>query len=249
MKLGVQMYTVREYAKTLEDFEETLKKIADIGYKSVQVSGTCAYEGDWLAEKLKENGLTADSTHYNYNEILHNTEEVIKKHKLFNCKYIGIGAMPDEGSNYEEFKEFVPNAAKTMKDNGAYLIYHNHAFDYKRIVDGKPMLHDMAERFSPDILGLTLDCYWITAGGYDAVEEIHRFAGRIPCVHYKDMNEDRKRFAVIGEGILDMEKITEAYIECGAQFAFVEQDDCYGENPFDCLKRSYKYLRSLGVKD
>ena len=54
MKLGVQMYTVREYAKTLEDFEETLKKIADLGYKSVQVSGPCAYEGDWLAEKLKE---------------------------------------------------------------------------------------------------------------------------------------------------------------------------------------------------
>ena len=32
MEIGAQLYTVREFCKTLEDFEETLKKIADIGY-------------------------------------------------------------------------------------------------------------------------------------------------------------------------------------------------------------------------
>ena len=30
MEIGAQLYTVREFCKTLEDFEETLKKIAEI---------------------------------------------------------------------------------------------------------------------------------------------------------------------------------------------------------------------------
>lgn len=44
MEIGAQLYTVREHTKTLEDFSRTLEKIAAIGYRNVQVSGTCAYE-------------------------------------------------------------------------------------------------------------------------------------------------------------------------------------------------------------
>ena len=51
MKIGAQLFSVREHMKNLADFEETLKKIADIGYTSVQVSGSCEYEAEWLAEK------------------------------------------------------------------------------------------------------------------------------------------------------------------------------------------------------
>ena len=40
MKIGAQLYTVRDFCKTLDDFSETLKKVADIGYTTVQVSGT-----------------------------------------------------------------------------------------------------------------------------------------------------------------------------------------------------------------
>lgn len=30
MKIGAQLYTVRDYTKNLDDFAETLKKVADI---------------------------------------------------------------------------------------------------------------------------------------------------------------------------------------------------------------------------
>ena len=41
MEIGAQLFTVRDYAKTLDDFAKTLEKIAKIGYRVVQVSGTC----------------------------------------------------------------------------------------------------------------------------------------------------------------------------------------------------------------
>lgn len=39
MKLGAQMFTVREQCKTPEEIEIALEKIAQIGYRAVQVSG------------------------------------------------------------------------------------------------------------------------------------------------------------------------------------------------------------------
>ena len=30
------------------------------------------------------------------------------------------------------------------------------------------------------------------------------------------------------------------------QYLLVEQDDCYGEDPFDCLRRSYDHIQAMG---
>lgn len=57
MIVGAQLYTVRDFCKTPEDLAETLKKIADIGYTSVQLSGTCAVKAEWLKKELDKNAL------------------------------------------------------------------------------------------------------------------------------------------------------------------------------------------------
>ena len=74
MKIGAQLFTVRESCTTLDDFAQTLDRVADIGYTTVQVSGTCAYEADWLAEQLKRTGLTCNLTHYNLDRIRTETD-------------------------------------------------------------------------------------------------------------------------------------------------------------------------------
>ena len=43
LKVVAQLYTVRDFCKDLDGFALTLKKIADIGYKYVQVSGMRPY--------------------------------------------------------------------------------------------------------------------------------------------------------------------------------------------------------------
>ena len=43
MEIGAQFYTLRDFCKDTYSFAETLKKVADIGYKAVQISGTCGY--------------------------------------------------------------------------------------------------------------------------------------------------------------------------------------------------------------
>ena len=43
----------------------------------------------------------------------------------------------------------------------------------------------------------------------------------------------------IYEGILDYDAYINALYDAGCEYALVEQDFTYDEDPFDCLKRSY----------
>ena len=56
-------------------------------------------------------------------------------------------------------------------------------------------------------------------------------------------------FAEVGEGNLDMPAIMEAGLESGAQYFFVEQDDPYGRDPFECLESLANHLRKMGYAD
>ena len=94
MQIGAQFYTVREQCQTLEGLSESLKKAADIGYRTVQISGTCAYEPEWLREELQKNGLTCAVTHTAADTLADDTGRVIAGHEIFGCRYIGLGMMP-----------------------------------------------------------------------------------------------------------------------------------------------------------
>ena len=65
MRIGAQFYTVRDFCKTPEDLAQSLRRVADIGYTTVQISGTCAYDPAWLRDRLRENGLDRKSTRLN----------------------------------------------------------------------------------------------------------------------------------------------------------------------------------------
>ena len=62
MKIGVQFFTIRDFCKNTADLDESLKKVADIGYRHIQLSGVCPYEADWMADRLNAYGLKADIT-------------------------------------------------------------------------------------------------------------------------------------------------------------------------------------------
>ena len=94
MKIGAQFFTIRDYCKTPEDLDESMKRVADIGYKHIQLSGVCAYEADWMAERLATYGLKADITHFSYDKIIKETDATIVFHDTIRCKYIGIGLNP-----------------------------------------------------------------------------------------------------------------------------------------------------------
>ncbi len=253
MKIGAQFYTLRDKATNLTDFAESLKKVADIGYTEVQISGVCKYEAEWLRNELKKNGLECVLTHWSPDEIRDDPLIVKKFHDVFGCKNIGIGCMPGGLALGEEhlvsFIENFTEPAKILFENGAKLFYHNHDMEFRKCADGDMIINKILEAFPAEHLGMTFDTYWAEYAGQSASEWITKMAGRVECIHLKDLLVvgEEKRMAPVGYGELDFEKIITCASDAGAEHLLVEQDHTYGEDPFECLAKSYKYLKSLGL--
>lgn len=250
MKLGAQFYTIRQSCQTLDDLSESLKRVADIGYETVQISGTCEYDPKWLKEQLDANGLQCVITHTDPALITGQTGEVIRNHDILNCDCVGLGGYGFSEETPEVdvekfFADFGP-AAKLMAQNGKYFMYHNHDREFRKI-GGKTILELLAEGMPADQLGFTLDVFWVQAGGGDPAYWLEQLKGRVPCIHLKDYAFGKK-MAVLGEGNINFDRILEKAETAGTKYLLVEQDDCNGEDPFDCLKRSYNYMKARGFK-
>lgn len=247
MEIGAQMFTVRDFCQDLSGLSEALKKIADIGYRCVQVSGTCAYDADWLRSELQKNGLQCVITHTPPAALQNDTQRVIRDHDRFGCDYIGLGFF-DFGADAEHYDAFLDTykpVAAALRQGGKYFMYHHHDYEFRKIGD-RTILQKLAEDFAPAEMGITLDTFWVQAGGGDPAQYLELLAGRVPCIHLKDFAYGRK-MAVIGEGNINFDRVFQAAEQSGTRYMLVEQDDCNGEDPFDCLRRSYARLRSWGL--
>ncbi|HEY3291819.1 MAG TPA: sugar phosphate isomerase/epimerase, partial [Anaerolineae bacterium] len=56
--LAAQLYTLREFCKTADDFAKSMHKVRDIGYTAVQVSGIGPLAPAEVKAVLDANGLT-----------------------------------------------------------------------------------------------------------------------------------------------------------------------------------------------
>lgn len=258
MKTGAQLYTIRAYTQNEKDFARSMKRIAGIGYKTVQIS---AVGREIRPERIREicdgEGLEIVLTHCDVNRILYDTDALIAEHDVMGCRYIGLGAMPEKyrapewiGYFAEDFRE----PAKKIAAAGKLLMYHNHNFEFRRMkAEGdetaKRMMEYLMEWFPPQELGFTLDTYWVQAGGADVCQWIRLLADRIPCVHLKDMamGAEGAVMAPVMEGNLDFAGILKALEGTSCQYLLVEQDICQG-SPFQCLKQSYDNLAAAGYR-
>lgn len=245
MQIGAQFYTVRNQCQTLDDFALTLRKVADIGYKTVQISGTCPYDAQWLKEQLDVNGLRCVLTHIPVPRLTGELPQVIADHHVFGCENIGLGWYAfNETDTYENFMATYPAIARKIREGGRYFMYHNHDQEFRRH-EGRLILERLAEAIPAQDMGFTLDTFWIQAGGGDPAQWIERLSGRVPVIHLKDYAYGRK-MAVVGEGNINFDRVFAKAEESGTKYLLVEQDDCNGEDPIECLRRSYRYLKSCG---
>jgi sugar phosphate isomerase/epimerase len=252
--LGAQLYTVREYTKTINDFRETVKKVAKIGYKGIQISGGGPMDPKEVAQAVRDAGLTVGATHVDWGRCLKAIDGVIEEHKLYPCEHTALGGLPREYYTADGLKKFLdelPPVAEKLAAAGIDLSYHNHAHEFARVKGTrKPWLGLLYEQADPKQLKAELDTHWIQRGGADSAEWIRKCAGREPLLHLKDMTvtpDGQPRFAEIGEGNMNWPAILEAAKAGGVRWYLVEQDDCYGRNPFESLAISFRNLQAMGL--
>ncbi|TLS52596.1 sugar phosphate isomerase/epimerase [Paenibacillus antri] len=254
MKLAAQLYTVRDFLKTPEDIAESLRKIKAIGYNAVQASGVGPIDDASFRRLADEAGVTICATHVGFDALKNRPEDVIAQHKLWDCKYVGLGGLPVENradrAGYASFAETATEIGRRMNEAGLKFIYHNHDFEFAKY-EGKTGMDILFEESDPNVVDFELDVYWVQAGGGDPVEWIRKAEGRMKVVHFKDMivtPSREQRFAEVGEGNMNFKGILQACLDIGVEWAAVEQDNCYGRDPFESLAISFRNLRELGAE-
>lgn len=253
--IGAQLFTVRDFTKTIEDVAETLKKVAAIGYEAVQISAFGKVDYREVARLVADSGLTVGATHHGWDEFRNDTEAVIAKNKAWGCKHPALGGVGGEYRSFDGIKrlldEFGPVHEK-LQAEGLDFSYHNHDWEFARFdcPDNKTWLQTLLEMSEGRGVNFEIDTYWVQAGGAEPTLWLDKCAGRMPAIHFKDMcitPEREARMAPIGEGNLNWPGLLEAANAGGCEFAFIEQDRTYDRDPFECLEASFRYLRSLGA--
>jgi sugar phosphate isomerase/epimerase len=253
LKYGAQLYTVRDFVKTSEGLHDSLKKIADMGYEGVQISAVEAFLKDVSPDQMKtwldDLGLECCATHRPWDNLVNDLDKEIEIHKAIGCDLIGIGMGPkacfDGGpSEWRCWLLAVDKIVEKLSQHDMVFAYHNHAIEFEK-KHGERAIDILVSESNVE-MQFILDTYWVAHAGACAVDYVHQLRGRVDVVHLKDKEVVgwETRYAPVGEGNLPWHSILPALHDAGTKWGVVEQDDCYGEDPFDCLNRSIKYLNS-----
>ncbi|NQT87832.1 sugar phosphate isomerase/epimerase [bacterium] len=249
--LAAQLYTVREFTQTPADITETIKKVAAIGYRAVQLSALGEMDPQEIRNVCDGEGVTICATHVAYPSMADTAEACIELHQIYGCPHAGIGGLPNEYRNAEGYARFAADASETARklaEGGIKFVYHNHNFELEKYGD-RTGLQILYEDSDPAVFLSEIDTYWIQAGGGSPATWIRNLTGRAPVVHLKDMTMQGRDqiMAEIGEGNLDWPDILEACAEAGVEYYIVEQDTCQ-RDPFESLAISYSNLRTMGLE-
>jgi len=249
--IAVQLYTLREFTKTPADIAATLKRVKKMGYDAVQISALGPIEPRELAAILQGEGLFCCASHLPFEKIRDETQQVIDNHRLWKCPYLAIGGYGFSKMDEQKWSTFIADYAELNRKftgSGVRLGYHNHNHEFLKF-GGKTVLQRMYDEWDASI-HFILDTYWIQYAGADPADWIRRARGRAPCVHFKDMAptpERQIKMAEVGEGNLNWSAIIEACGSAGTQWHIVEQDNCNGKDPFECVELSLRNMREMGL--
>ena len=207
MPAGLQLYTVQD--ELAKDLEATLRKVAAIGYKEVELAGLLGKTPAELRSLLADVGLHCRSAHLVYlgkPEIESNIAAAMELGLRFLVAPIPwkrdlSDVQPDPaGGPYafiigmvnsltlDDWKwnaELLNKVGEQVRMAGLQLAYHNHNFEFKSY-DGVIGYDEMLRLTDPDLVKLELDPGWIKVAGYNPIDYLTALGDRVRLLHVRD---------------------------------------------------------------
>ena len=262
--VALQLYSVREEMQ--RDFVGTLKAVADIGYRAVELVsyfGTFGLSAAEMKRVLADLGLEPIGIHVSSEHLEKSFDETVGYYVEVGVPEIIVPSLP--GGSYDTAEgclrggEWLAELSRKCRGLGVGLSYHNHHSDFHRFGDryGLDLLLAVSD---PGTVGLEADVYWITYAGLDPAKVIADYAKWIRFVHLKDRpakvdvtiedvmagrSDGSGLFAEVGEGIVDWPAVFAASEATPAKWYVVEQD-AGGKPMLEAVAISLKHLKEWG---
>lgn len=251
LPIALQLYSIRN--DCAKDFDAALAQVAKLGFDGVEFAGYHSYAGKpkELKQKLKDLGLKVAATHIGTGTLRGDAlQKTIEFHQEIGCKFLIV---PGDGdfTNPEKSKPLADTfneVAEKLKPLGMYTGYHNHSHEFKINAEGKTWYDLFAERTTKDVV-LQQDCGWTAAAGFDPVEVMKKYPGRMKSTHYKPTvvgNAPGKK-AFIGEDSVDWPAVIDACIKVGGTEWITLEQEVYpdGKSPMEASAISFTALKKM----
>ena len=261
MGVGLQLYTIRDAMAA--DALGSLKKVADMGYKFVELAGYSEGKFYGMAPKefqkaVEDLGMKIISSHTMVEAkgiTMENAQKMAEDHALVGAKYCVQPWVNDEDRYLEKYKQMIGDWNKVgeiMKNVGIQFAYHNHNFEFLPTDGIIPYYDVFLKEMDPELITMELDMYWATKAGQDPVEMFKKYPGRFQLFHFKDgSNKTEPYYTVekdditsVGSGYIDFKRIYDARETAGMKYLFVEDDNQGNGKPFEGIKTSIDNIKT-----
>lgn len=256
--IGIQLYTLRDSLP--KDVKGVLTQVGKAGFTQVETFGYSASNGFFgtsvkdFQSLLMDNGLKATSNHFDFNDILKDSNTAslnsyIETAHILGSEYLTIPYVVPElrGESVDGYKKLAAGINKIGEichSNGLKLAYHNHDFEFTKFENttGYEVLLNETDK---NLVDFEMDLYWAVRAGNDPLELFKKHPGRFKMWHVKDMDKiDQGSNAEIGYGKIDYKSIFAQSKLAGMEHLFLEQESNYIPNPIESIKTSFDYINN-----
>jgi sugar phosphate isomerase/epimerase len=270
-RISIQLFTLRD--QLAADFEGTLRALRAIGYRRVEHAGFVGRTVQEFKAALDAAGLRATSGHVAIPQPFDATawrarldealtlESRYIVHPNFGLNRTPPGSTVRDSATWRAFARDLNRAGKMARRVGLRLGYHNHNWEFLRLIDdpSRTAFDLLVEETDPRYVHFELDLFWAWRGAHDPVDLLRRIDGRVRQYHVKDMDVGLPTpslpavafdFADPGRGLIDLARIFRAH---GVQEYIVERDDA-GTPPrtpaqaLDTARIGYRYLARVRLR-
>lgn len=213
LPVGVQLYTVGPAAQA--DLDGTFRRIADIGYRIVELAGMHGHTPAELRAAADRAGLKLTGIHVRAQggngepgleddpgklaailDTLGITEVTMP------VMIMPPGAKPAAGENFGAFfvragtqmaaddwkrnADFLNARGALLRKEGIRLGYHNHNFEFRPLGDTNGW-EILVGNTDPAVVDFEMDAGWVAAAGHDPAKVLGAMKGRARQIHVKDI--------------------------------------------------------------
>lgn len=228
-RVGLQLYTLRR--EMAENFEATLARVADLGFKEMEFAGYFGRSASDVRRVLERNGLTSPAAHIQLTAVRSNLQGEIDYAAELGQTYIVIPSLPDDERSLDDYKrhaQTLNSAGEAARQAGLKMGYHNHDFEFAR-TGGQTHYDVLLNETDPELVDFEMDLFWINVAGSDPLAYFASHPGRFTMLHVKD-RDTHGRMADVGLGTIDFAGLFSNVDTAGFRHYFVEHD-----NPGDGL--------------
>jgi len=266
--VGLQLYSIRQDMG--KDPLGSLNQLKDMGYEYVEHASYVkrqfyGYGAKEFRKVLDDLGLKMISGHtvmgrQHWDETAKDFSDswkyTIEDAAVLGQKYVISpsmdGTMRKTFDDFKRYMDIFNKCGQLCQKQGMKFGYHNHDFEFSEKLNNEKLFDIMMKSIDPALVVIQLDIGNLYNGGAVALDVVKQYPGRFENIHVKDEiaapgGDAKYESTIIGEGIVNTEKVTELATRIGGTKVYIiEQESYQGKTPMESVKADLDIMKKWG---